>query len=58
MNSKVKVSRNKCISKVNLGVQPGLPSICPTPPLLAPIYRRPGLEDRVGSDTDYNIDIR
>jgi hypothetical protein len=27
-------------------------------PLLAPIYRWPGLEDRVGSDTDYNIDIR
>jgi hypothetical protein len=26
--------------------------------LLAPIYRWPGLEDRVGSDTDYNIDIR
>jgi hypothetical protein len=26
-------------------------------PLLAPIYRWPGLEDRVGSDTDYNIDI-
>jgi fido (protein-threonine AMPylation protein) len=23
-------------------------------PLLAPIYRWPGLEDRVGSDTDYN----
>jgi hypothetical protein len=31
MNSKVKVNRNKCISKVNLGVQPGLLSICPTP---------------------------
>jgi hypothetical protein len=27
-------------------------------PLLAPIYRWPGLEDRVMSDTDYNIDIR
>jgi hypothetical protein len=31
MNSKVKVSRNKCISKVNVGVQPGLLSICPAP---------------------------
>jgi hypothetical protein len=57
MNSKVKVSRNKYISKVNLGVQPGLLSICPPRPLLAPI-RWPGLEDRVGSDIDYNIDIR
>jgi hypothetical protein len=27
-------------------------------PLLAPLYRWPGLEDRAGSDTDYNIDIR
>jgi hypothetical protein len=36
MNSKVKVSRNKCTSKVNLGVQPGLLSICPTPSLLGP----------------------
>jgi hypothetical protein len=27
-------------------------------PLLAPIYRWLGLEDRVGSDRDYNIDIR
>jgi hypothetical protein len=44
--------------KVNVGVEPGLLSICPTPSPLAPIYRRPGLKDRVGSDTDYNIDIR
>jgi hypothetical protein len=43
--------------KVNMGVKPGLLSICPTPPLLAPIYRWLGLEDRVGFDTDYNIDI-
>jgi hypothetical protein len=27
-------------------------------PLLVPIYRWPGLRDREGSDTDYNIDIR
>jgi hypothetical protein len=44
--------------KVNMGVKPGLLSIWPTPSPLAPIYRWPGLEDRVGSDTDYNIDIR
>jgi hypothetical protein len=31
MNSKVKVSRNKYVPKVNLGVQPGLLSISPTP---------------------------
>jgi hypothetical protein len=44
--------------KVNVGVKPGLLSICLHRPLLAPIYRWPGLEDRVGSDIDYNIDIR
>jgi hypothetical protein len=30
----------------------------PHRPLLAPIYRWPGLKDREGSDTDYNIDIQ
>jgi hypothetical protein len=31
MNFEGKVSRNRCVSKVNLGVQPGFLSICPTP---------------------------
>jgi hypothetical protein len=44
--------------KVNMGVEPGLLSICPTLSPLAPLYRWPGLKDRVGSDTDYNINIR
>jgi hypothetical protein len=44
--------------KVNVGVEPGLLLIVPHRPLLAPLYRWPGLKDRVGSDTDYNIDIR
>jgi hypothetical protein len=30
----------------------------PYRPLLAPIYRWPGLKDREGSDTDYSIDIQ
>jgi hypothetical protein len=30
----------------------------PHRPLLAPIYRRPGLKEREGSDTCYNIGIR
>jgi hypothetical protein len=41
-----------------MGVEPGLLSIRPYRPLLAPIYRCPGLRDREGSDTDYNVDIR
>jgi hypothetical protein len=45
--------------KANVGIEPGLLSIYPTPSPPGPyIYRWPGLEDRVGSDTDYNIDIR
>jgi hypothetical protein len=44
--------------KVNVGVEPGLLSICPTPSPPGPLYRWPGLKDRVGSDTDYNIDIQ
>jgi hypothetical protein len=31
MNSKVKLVGNMCILKVNLGIEPGLLSICPTP---------------------------
>jgi hypothetical protein len=58
MNSKVKVSQTRWLSKVNVGVNLGYFQSVPHRPLLAPIYRWPGLEDRVGSDTDYNIDIR
>jgi hypothetical protein len=43
--------------KVNVGMKPGFFQSVPHHPLLAPIYRWPGLEDLVGSDTDYNIDI-
>jgi hypothetical protein len=48
-----KVSRNRCVSKVNLGVQLACFQSALHRPLLAPIYRWPGLEDRVGFDTDY-----
>jgi hypothetical protein len=58
MNSKVKLveigMRRKYTWVFNLACfQSGLHR-----PLLASLYRWPGLEDRVGSDTDYNIDIR
>jgi hypothetical protein len=57
MNSKVNQSNKVCIKskrRVNLAC---LQSI-PYRPLLAPIYRWPGLKDREGSDIDYSIDIR
>jgi hypothetical protein len=45
-------------SKVKRGCKLGLLSICPSPSSPGPIYRWPGLKDREGSDTDYNIDIQ
>jgi hypothetical protein len=57
MNSKVNQSNKVCIEskrRVNLACFQSIPLRL----LLAPIYRWPGLKDREGSDTDYNIDIR
>jgi hypothetical protein len=53
-----KISQKRCISKVNVGVNSACFQSVPHRPLLTPIYRWPGLKDREGSDTDYNIDIR
>jgi hypothetical protein len=57
MNSEVNRS-NKVVSKVNVRWTLAWFQSFPHRPLLAPIYRWPGLKDRKGSDTDYNIDIR
>jgi hypothetical protein len=53
-----KISQIRCVSKVNVGVNLACFQSVPHCPLLAPIYRWPGLKDRERSDTDYNIDIR
>jgi hypothetical protein len=53
-----KISQTMCVSKVNVGVNLACFQSAPHRPLLAPIYRWPGLKDREGSDTDYNIGIR
>jgi hypothetical protein len=59
MNSKViKISQTRYVSKVNAGVNLACFQSVSHRPLLAPIYRWPGLKDREGSDTYYNIDIR
>jgi hypothetical protein len=57
MNLKVKSVKTRCVSKVNIGVNLSCFQSVPYHPLLAPIYRWPGLKDREGSNTDYNIDI-
>jgi hypothetical protein len=53
-----KISQTRCLLKVNVGVNLACFQSVPCRPLLAPIYRWPGLRDREGSDIDYNIDIR
>jgi hypothetical protein len=61
MNLKVKVSQTKrdlvCVENKR-GTQLAQSQYVPGRPLLAPIYRWPGLEDLVGFNTNYNICIQ
>jgi hypothetical protein len=57
MNSKVKVSQTRRVLRINVVVDLACSQSVPDRPLLAPIYRWPGLKKPVGSDTYYNIDI-
>jgi hypothetical protein len=61
INSKVKISQTRqgfvCI-EIKRGIQLAQSQSVPSRPLLAPIYRWPGLEDLVGFDTNYNVCIR
>jgi hypothetical protein len=60
MNSKVKISQTRqglvCVENKR-GTQLAQSQYDPGRPLLAPIYRWPGLEDRVGFNTNYNVCI-
>jgi hypothetical protein len=58
MNSKVKISQTRHVSRINMVVNLAYSQSVPDRPLLAPIYRWPGLKEPVGSDTYYNIGIR
>jgi hypothetical protein len=61
MTSKVKISQTRqglvCIENKR-GTQLAQSQSIPGQPLLAPIYRWPGLKDPVGFDTSYNVCIR
>jgi hypothetical protein len=57
MNSKVKISQTRCVSRINVVVNLAYSQSVPDRPLLAPIYRWPGLKEQVGFDTYYNIGI-
>jgi hypothetical protein len=60
INSKVKVSQTSrdyaCI-KNKRGIQLAQSQSVPGRPLLAPIYRWPGLKDPVGFNTNYSVRI-
>jgi hypothetical protein len=58
MNSKVKISQTRRVSRINVVVNLAYSQSVPDRPPLAPIYRWSGLKEPVGSDTFYNIDIR
>jgi hypothetical protein len=57
-NSEVKISQTRCVSRINMVINLAYSRSIPDRPLLAPIYRWPGLEEPVGSDTYYNVCIR
>jgi hypothetical protein len=57
MNSKVKISQTRHVSRINMVVNLDYSQSIPNRPLLAPIYRWPGLKELVRSDTYYNVCI-
>jgi hypothetical protein len=58
MNSKVKVSQTRRVSRINVVINLAYSQSVPDRPLLSSIYRWSGLKEPVESDTYYNIDIR
>jgi hypothetical protein len=58
MNSKVKISQTRRVSRINEVVNLAYSQSVPDRPLLSPIYRCLGLKEPVGSDTYYNVCIR
>jgi hypothetical protein len=55
MNSKVKISQIRRVSRINMVVDLAYSQSPPDRPLLAPIYRWPGHKEPVGSDTYYSV---
>jgi hypothetical protein len=57
-NSKVKVSQTRRVSRINMVINLAYSQSVPNRPLLAPIYRWPGLKEPVGFDTYWSVHIR
>jgi hypothetical protein len=58
MNSKVKISQTRRVSRISMALNLAQSQSVPGRPLLAPIYRWTGLKEPVGFNTNYNIHIR
>jgi hypothetical protein len=58
MNSKVKISQTRRISRIRVVLNLAQSQSVPGQPLPAPIYRWPDLKDPVGFNTNYNVRIR
>jgi hypothetical protein len=58
MDSKVKISQTRCVSRISVVLNLAQSQSVSGRPLLAPIYRWPGLKEPVGFNTSYNILIR
>jgi hypothetical protein len=58
MNSKVKITQTRRVSRINMVLILAQSHSIPGRPLLAPIYRWPGLKDPVGFNTNYSVRIR
>jgi hypothetical protein len=58
MNSKVKISETRRVSRISMVLNLAQSQSVTGWPLLAPIYSWPGLKDPVGFNTNYNISIR
>jgi hypothetical protein len=57
MNLKVRISQTRRVLRINMVVDLAYSQSVLDRPLLALIYRWPGLKEPVGLDTYYNIDI-
>jgi hypothetical protein len=58
MNSKVKISQIRRVSKISVLLNLAQSQSVPGRPLLAPIYRWPGLKGPVRFNTNYSVRIR
>jgi hypothetical protein len=58
MKSKVKISQTRCVLRISVVLNLAQSQSIAGRPLLAPIYRWPGLKEQVGFNTNYNIPIR